>query len=184
MKKQFLQGLIWTNDVTCSSVNTWAQLTSASFATSPACTGSKIALRILYRTTLIQRLKGAVILFQSKQNWKESSSVLPCCAFQKQILFFGNALCTRLGQIFLYVCIYVDVCTYVSNVRDVFIASMLLAMCHFTVLPEPQALLQPRPAGFLPPTPMCKAVLARQASLECGNKTKQSVRLGSFSPGV
>lgn len=91
------------------------------------------------------------------------------CVPETNSVPWQRSLCA-VGQIFFYVCIYVDVCTYVSNVRDVFIASMLLATCHFTALPEPQALLQPRPAGFLP-TPTCKAGLAHQASLECGNKT-------------
>lgn len=31
------------------------------------------------------------ILFKSRQNWKENSSVLLCFVFQKQILFLGNA---------------------------------------------------------------------------------------------
>lgn len=68
-------------------------------------------------------------------------------------------------------CIYVDVCTYVSNVRDVFIASMLLEMV--TLQPS----LSPGPA-----------VASRQASSQhhvqgrpgCGNKTVNVQDLAAF----
>lgn len=61
--------------------------------------------------------------FKSRQNCHENCWFPPfLCVFQKQILFFGNFLCL-VGQIFLYVCIYVHVCTYDVGVKDVFMVS-------------------------------------------------------------
>nr|KAF6374407.1 hypothetical protein mPipKuh1_009626 [Pipistrellus kuhlii] len=93
------------------------------------------------------------------------------CVFQKQILFFGNTLCLRPGQVFLYVCIYVDVCTYVSNVRDVFIVSMLLDIVT----------LQPchSEAHGLPPH-RHRQGLHQPGRPECGNKTVNVQDLAAF----
>lgn len=58
---------------------------------------------------------------------------------------------------------------------------MLLEMCHFTGPPKPQALLWFEAHRLpLPTTTTCKAVIASQSLLECGNKRVNVQDLAAF----
>lgn len=107
----------------------------------------------MYRITLNTEIQSCKVYFIHIKAELEGKLFRFTFVFQKQILFFGNTSFLHLVGADIFICMYICQCVYICiNVRDVFIASMLLEMCHFTALPEPRALLQPE-ALRLPPRP-------------------------------
>lgn len=184
---QFLQALIWTNDVTRSLVKLELKAPLPPFQQPLPAYRVKSPCVYCIEPPWIQKFKGAeFILVKSKQNWKENSYVLPCFVFQKQILLFVNTFFLYLveADIFIYVCVYICQCVYICIQCKGCIYS-LHAAGNVSLYSPPWA---PGPAAARgqqasSPITICKAIIASQTSLEYGNKTK-CARLGSFSSGV
>lgn len=82
--------------------------------------------------------------------------------FRKQTLFFSCASLRRRGRCFP-ACVYICSCVYIgTSLPGLFIASMLLAVCHFTALPAPTTQAPGREQGQASPECVFKGVQAPQ----------------------
>lgn len=179
---QFLQGIIWTNDVTRSLVKTWAQRTLPPFQSPLPAYRVKSPCVYCIASPWIQKFKGAEFFYSNQS--RTGKKILPFylfCVFQKPILFFGNTSFLYLVGADIFICMYICWCVYICIQCKGSIYS-LHAAGNVSLYSPPWA---PDPAAARgqqasSPTTTCKAMVASQTSLECGNKTENVQDLAAF----
>lgn len=160
----FLQGTIWTNDVTCSLVQTWARLASASFQPPPYANGVKSPCAYctkITRSVEIWRCRVYFIPIKAELERKPFCFTFFVCVSETNSVLWKHSLYPVGADIFIYV--YICWCVYICIQCKGCIYSLHAAgNCHFTALPEPTPCHSE--ADRLPPHHHVQGLTASQAA--------------------